>query len=145
MVNHLSIKKIVGKTPEQPGNKGDVTRPPGASLNIELTIPLKYLSKIWRFLNLLLLNCEIEFDLSWTKDCVLIEHHNIITGVNSMITSTKLYIPVATLSINDNIKFLKNMIQGFKRTIAWNKYRSKITTQEQQLRIHDWSNIYRYL
>ena len=107
MVNHLSIKKIVGKTPEQPGNKGDVTRPPGASLNIELTIPLKYLNKIWRFLNLPLLNREIEFDLSWTKDCVLIEHYNIITGVNSMITSTKLYIPVATLSINDNIKFLK--------------------------------------
>ena len=46
-----------------------------------------------------------------------------------MIISTKLYVPVVTLSINDNIKFLENMKQGFKRTLSWNKYRSEITTQ----------------
>ena len=33
------------------------------------------------------------------------------------------------MTINDNIKFLENIKQGFKRTISWNKYRSKITTQ----------------
>ena len=46
-----------------------------------------------------------------------------------MITSSKLYVPVVTLSNNENIKFLKNIKQGFKRTISWNKYRSEITTQ----------------
>ena len=46
-----------------------------------------------------------------------------------MITSSKLYVPVVTLSINDNINFLENIKQGFKRTISWNKYRSEITTQ----------------
>ena len=46
-----------------------------------------------------------------------------------MISSTKLYVPVVTLLINDNIKFLENIKQGFKRTISWNKYRSEITTQ----------------
>ena len=46
-----------------------------------------------------------------------------------MITSTKLYVPVVTLSINDNIKFLENIKQEFKRTISLNKYRSEITTQ----------------
>ena len=46
-----------------------------------------------------------------------------------MITGTKLYVPAVTLSINDNIKFLENIKQGFKRTISWNKYRSEITTQ----------------
>ena len=45
-----------------------------------------------------------------------------------MIISTKLYVPVVTLSINDKIKFLENVKQGFKR-IFWNKYRSEITTQ----------------
>ena len=45
-----------------------------------------------------------------------------------MITSTKLDVPIVSLSIND-IKFLKNIKQGFKRTISWNKYRSEITTQ----------------
>ena len=33
------------------------------------------------------------------------------------------------MSINDDIKFLENIKQGFKRTISWNKYRSEITTQ----------------
>ena len=46
-----------------------------------------------------------------------------------MITSTKIYVPVVNLSINDNIKLLENAKQRFKRTISWNKYRSEITTQ----------------
>ena len=46
-----------------------------------------------------------------------------------MITSTKLYVPVVTFPINDNIKFLENIKQGFKRTISWSKYRSEITAQ----------------
>ena len=45
------------------------------------------------------------------------------------INNAKLYVPVVTLSINDNITFLENIKQGFKRTISWNKYRSEITTQ----------------
>ena len=105
--------KIVGKSPErppQPGNPGDVNRPAQPAvptLNVEVTIPLKYLSNFWKFLDLPLINCEIELDLSRKKDCVLIERHN-ITGVNFMITSTKLYVPVVTLSVNDNINFLEN-------------------------------------
>ena len=70
-----------------------------------------------------LINCEIQLDLSWIKACVLIEQNNNITGINLMITSTKLYVPVVTLSIIYNIKFLENMKQGFKRTVSWNKYR----------------------
>ena len=46
-----------------------------------------------------------------------------------MITITKLYVPFVTLSIDDNIKFLENIKQGFKRRISWNKYRSEITSQ----------------
>ena len=59
----------------------------------------------WRFLDLQLIKCEIELDLSWTKDCVLIEHHNNMAGVNFMITSTKLHVSVVTLSIIGNTKF----------------------------------------
>ena len=50
-----------------------------------------------------------------------------------MITSSKLYFPVVTLYIKDNIKFLENLKQGFKRTISWNKYRSEITTQTNKI------------
>ena len=46
-----------------------------------------------------------------------------------MISSTKLYVPVVTLSIDDNIKLLENIKQGFRRTICLNKYRSEIITQ----------------
>ena len=45
------------------------------------------------------------------------------------INKAKLYVPVISWSINDNIKFLENVKQGFKRTISWNTYRSEITTQ----------------
>ena len=76
-----------------------------------------------------MINCEKERDLSWTKDCVLIEQNNNITGVNFVITRTKFYVLVTISTINDNIKVLENIKQGFKRAISWNKYRSEITTQ----------------
>ena len=46
-----------------------------------------------------------------------------------MITSTKLYVLVVTLAINNNIKFLENLTQGLQKRISWNKYRSEITAQ----------------
>ena len=73
--------------------------------------------------------CKIDIDFSWKKDCVLIEKNNNSTDVNFLITSTKLYVPVVTLSINDNRHFLENIKQRFKRAISWNKYRSEITAQ----------------
>ena len=50
-----------------------------------------------------------KLDLSWTKDSVLIKQNNNITGVNFVITSTKVYVRFVTLSINDDMK------QGFKK------------------------------
>ena len=50
-------------------------------------------------------------------------------GATFQISNAKLYVPIATLSINDNIKFLENVKQGFKRTTFWNHYKSEITTQ----------------
>ena len=52
-----------------------------------------------------------------------------IAGVNFVITSTKRYLPVVTLSINNNIKFVEKIKQEFKRKICWSKYRSEITTR----------------
>ena len=62
--------KIVGNTPERPGNEGNASLSSVPTLNIEVTIPLKYFSNCCRSLDLSLINCEIELDLSWTKDCV---------------------------------------------------------------------------
>ena len=89
-----------------------------------------------------LINCEIGLDLSWSKECMISEisitrevrGDNSVdgmqtTGATFQINKVKLYIPVATLTINDNITFLENIKQGFKRRISWNKYRSEITIQ----------------
>ena len=47
------------------------------------------------------------------------------------ITDTKLYFPIVTLSTQDNVKLLKQLESGFKRTVNWNKYQSKTTNQVQ--------------
>ena len=49
------------------------------------------------------------------------------------ITDTKLYIPVVTLSTPDNAKLPEQLKSGFKRTINWNKYQSKVLTENQYL------------
>ena len=48
-----------------------------------------------------------------------------------IITDTKLYVPVVTLSTEDNEKLPKELKSGFKRTINWNKYQSKKRNQAQ--------------
>ena len=44
------------------------------------------------------------------------------------ITETKLYVPVVTLSTQDNAKLLQQLKSGFKRTISSNKYESSVKT-----------------
>ena len=53
--------------------------------------------------------------------------------------NAKIYVPVVTLSINDNVKFLKHLKQGFRRTVSWNRHRSEIRadTKKQQFRLYD--------
>ena len=46
-------------------------------------------------------------------------------------TSAKLYVPIATLSTQDNAKLLQQLKLGFKRTISWNKYQSKKSAEAQ--------------
>ena len=88
-------------------------------------VPLKYLSNFWRTLEMRLINCEVNLILAWSSTCVLvainIEAHN----ATFAITDTKLYVPVVTLSTQENTKFLQQLKSGFKRVINWNKYLSK--------------------
>ena len=96
-----------------------------------------------------MINCEIEPDFSWSKECLIskisiipripgnLDANTPVHEVPSMLTTaaifqinnTTFYVPVVTLSLNDNINFLENIKQWFKRTISWNKYRSEITRQ----------------
>ena len=53
------------------------------------------------------------------------------TELNFKKTDTKLYVPVVTLSKENDIKLLEQLKSGFKKAIKWNKYRSQITVQTQ--------------
>ena len=106
---------------------------------IELAIPLKYLGNFWRVLNIPLISCEISLELKWDKNCAItsLEQRDIgggnrdnePTGASLEITKCELYVPVVTLSKDDEIKLLTSLKSGFKREIIWNKYRSQMTTE----------------
>ena len=69
-----------------------------------------------------LINCEVNLILTWSKDCVIT---NFTGAAKFKITETKLYVPVVTLSTQDNAKLLQHLKSGYKRIINWNKYESK--------------------
>ena len=96
-------------------------------------VPLKHLMEyyFWRTFEMPLINCKITLTLPWSKNCFLVAGTTANQEPKFKITDTKPYVPVVTLSIQDNIKLLKQLESGFKRTIIWNKYQSKITEQVQ--------------
>ena len=77
-----------------------------------------------------LINCEINLQLKWPSICVITDSTD---ARRFTIIDTKLYVPVVTLSTRDNAKLLQQLKSGLKRTINWNKYQSKISTERQNL------------
>ena len=73
-----------------------------------------------------LINCEINVDLNWSEKCIIVATAVANQGTTSSITNTKHFVPVVTLSTQDNTKLLEQLKSGFKRTIKSNKYQSKI-------------------
>ena len=72
-----------------------------------------------------LINCEVNLILTWSTDCDII-YTNVANQVPTFtITEANLYVPVVTLSTQDDAKLLLQLKSGFKRTISWNKYLSK--------------------
>ena len=92
-------------------------------------VPLKYLSKFWRTLEMPLINCEISLQLKWSISCILVASTAANQNPSFKINDTKLYILFVTLSTQENIKLLKQLESGFKRTINWNKYQAKTANQ----------------
>ena len=112
---HLILKqKITGQTNDD------------GRINVEIMVPLKYLSNIWRTLEMPLINCEVELILIWSAGCVIIYANFANQNPTFTITETSLYVPIVTLSIQDNAKLLPQLKSGFRRTISWNKYLTKL-------------------
>ena len=129
------------KRDEPPKNNGDVIVDNSSSFkyksnllgnednNVKIVVPLQYLSNFFRSLEIPLINCKIHLELSWTKDCVLYSVDN-DPKTSFKITSAKLYVPIVTLSTKDNVDLTKQPNQGFKRSVYWNEYNSKIETKD---------------
>ena len=108
-----SKKKITGKTPDDDNEK-----------DVEIMVSLlKYLSNFWRTLEMPLINCEVNLILTWSSTCVITNSNGAGTFE---LTDTKLYVPIVTLSTQENAKLLQQLKSGLKRVINWNKYLSKL-------------------
>ena len=101
--------------------------------NTRRVVPLKYLSNFFRSLELPLINCKIHLELNWNNNCVMYGADTYASGDNAndreamfKITNTQLYVLIVTLSTRDNVNLKKQHDQGFKRSIFWNEYKSKI-------------------
>ena len=113
--------------------------------DVEIAIPLKYLGNFWRSLDIPLINCEITLILPWYEKCVLVGKtlRNALdpqpdppiaaiecpTDAKFEITDCKLYVPVVTLSAENDNKLLEQLKSGFRRSIKWNKYMSQMSNQ----------------
>ena len=66
-----------------------------------------------------LINCEVNLILTWSSTCFITNS----TGAGTFARDdTKFYVPVVTLSTQENAKLLQQLKSGFKRVINWNKY-----------------------
>ena len=83
------------------------TQTSGTKMGVKIAVPLKYLNNFWRSLEMPLINCKVELSLKRIENCVLTTAANANNGT-FQITDTKLYVPVITLSAEDNVKLLNN-------------------------------------
>ena len=145
VVNSNTFKyknKIIGSTYNVGAGADGYDANKNGTQTIELAIPLKYLGNFWRALNMPLISCEVSAELKWNKNCVIaslkerqvdagppVVRDGAATGASLAINDCKLYIPVVTLSKDDETKLLTNLKSGSTREIEWNKYRLQMTTE----------------
>ena len=107
-------------------------------LNVKVVVPLKYLSNFFRSLEMLLINCKIKLNLTWKKECLLSTD---IGNAVFIINDTKLYVPVVTLSKEDNKDFIEQQNKGFQRSIYWNEHKTKEQTENVDVNIFKYINL----
>ena len=76
--------------------------------NVEIKVPLKYLSSFWRTLEMPLINCEINLILTWYTNCIIVSTNFANKNAKFEITDTKLYVLVVTLSTQEILSCLSN-------------------------------------
>ena len=83
---------------------------------------------------MLLINCKIKINLTWKKECVL---STAADNAVFIINDTKMYVPVVTLSKEDNKDFIQQQNKGLRRSIYWTEYKTK--------EINECVNVFKYI
>ena len=85
-----------------------------------------------------LINCKIKLNLTWIKECVLSTD-----GGNAVfiINDTKMYVPVVTLSKEDNKDFIEQQNKGFQRSVYWNEYKTKEINENDDVNVFKYINL----
>ena len=63
--------------------------------------------------------------MNWKKNCV----KSTIADTKFKITNAKLYVAIVTLSSKGFVKLVKLLVEGFKRLVYWNDYKTKIESK----------------
>ena len=114
-------------------------------LNVKVAVPLKYLSNFFRSLEMPLINCKTKLNLTMKKECVLStlddDAANPENNAVFIINDTKLYVPVVTLSKEDNKDFIEQQNKGFQRSIYWNEYKTKELNEDADANVFKYINL----
>ena len=107
-------------------------------LNVKVVVPLKYLSNFFGSLEMPLINCKLKLNLTWKKECVLsTDAGNAVFIINDK----KMYVPVVTLSKEDNKDFIEQQNKGFQRSIYWNEYKTKEINENADANVFKYINL----
>ena len=109
-----------------------------ARRNVKVVVPLKYLSNFFRSLEMPLINCKIKLNLTWKKEFVL---SNQAGAAVFTINDAKMYVPVVTLSKEDNKDFIEQQNKGFQRSIYWNEYKTKEPNSDADANVFKYINL----
>ena len=129
--NSASFKykaSLLGKATDADGNDRSLK-------NTKIVVPLKYLSNLFGSLEMSLSNCKIHLELIRNNNCVKYGADTYAGGVNANNRETTFKI-----TTKDNENLTKQLNEGFKRSVYWNEYKSKIETKEA-----DANNLKRFL
>ena len=118
IINLADSKSIKSEVKITGSTAGDNTK------DLEIIVPLKYLSNFWRTLEMLLINCEVSLHMNLC-------YYSFYRRRKIYNNWYKNFVLVVTLStfVLDNWKLLQQ--SGFRRTINWNKYQSDPKTYAQ--------------
>ena len=109
-----------------------------AKRRVKVVVPLKYLSHFFTSLEMPLINCKIKLNLTWKKECVLSTDAGDAVFI---INDTKMYVPVVTLSKEDNKDFIEQQNKGFQRSIYWNEYKTKEINENADANVFKYINL----